>query len=446
MEFWQKYIVENLYKPFSWAILSIVSIPILGGINGLLTGLDVNIQIRATLCSGLFIITIAVWLYKYLHLPRNRNNSIGIVVSLYCENKDQEIRLKNDFLHQLKLSLAKLEEVKCYFISLPNHKAEKIAQANKPEEICIRWNHKIRGHYFIYGSIKQRSDGKSKYLIDLAGLVTHAPVPQEVSTTIRSDFNRILPTSISFEDAFELGGFSLTADLVSHSVKLIVGIAAMVSGDLFLAHKLHTALLKEVGNIPKDIHGRWKERLDKFIDDEENIIAVYYYNNGEIDESKKWLANLINRSPRHYGAWLVKGIQDFNDGQINQAINDIKQARQYAKNTFEWRYSLAFLLFWEGKYDDALEVCFAIRKTTYPGEESTAVQVAEFINAQIKQHPDKNELHYWLGFIQYEKLGNLPISLQCFESFLEAGDKNMKKMRDKANAYLVEIKRLGGWS
>ncbi len=445
LEDWKKILTsDNLFRPSGIVLLNIAMLSILSVLNPLLKDVGLSVTARVYLYVGIWLLTIGIWLYNYLHLPRNKKGSIGIVVSLYCENKSQEVKLRNDFLRELKAKLANLEGVNCHFLCLPNHKAHILLQAQNPTNACIEWNKKIHGHYFLFGAVKQRGLD-NKYHVDLAGFVTHAPVPANISSLISQDFNRILPNNVSFEETFELGGFTLTADLVSHSVKFIVGIAAMVSRDVFLAHKLHTALLVEIKGLPAGLSVRWKSRLEKFIADEENFIAIYYHVSGNIVESTKAVASLLSRYPHHYGGWLLKAIHDFNEGSIRNAIYSVKQAQQYAQRTHEWRYSLAFLLFWQGQHEEALKICCSIQKNNFPGEIITVKEVLSFVTDQIKRHPDRKDLYYWLGFVQYKRLGDLPNSLISFENFLALNNNQMKKMRQKAKAYLLEIKQQGGW-
>jgi len=193
------------------------------------------------------------WFYKKNILPKNSKHKIGLVICINAENDKQKIRIKNDFtgrLYKLILenNLGKIVNI----ILLNSYQAERVSKVlaqyvenRHGKEELKNWTSiqkSMRSHFFIYGNIKERQDIGNKYYLDLEALVVHAPVNVPVKKQIKKEFLSVWYKQISFQEKIEFKGFEFTADSIFVAVEYIVGIAALVSGDIELALKLHNKL------------------------------------------------------------------------------------------------------------------------------------------------------------------------------------------------------------
>src|SRR3989338_357902 len=195
------------------------------------------------LYAGLFLIWIGYWLYYRFRLPRNRKNKTGLVLCIYADTEDAKRSLKRDFIDSLKKQIANegLGEV-FNIIMIKNHQALKFNNFDSIKKL----HKKVRGHIYIFGESKKRTDAGGQYFLSLDGLVLHRPVPQQVSQELAKDFLATLPKGINFSSEIEFKGFQMTADVVARCVKYIVGIASCISGNPFLAIKLHANIKNQI--------------------------------------------------------------------------------------------------------------------------------------------------------------------------------------------------------
>ena len=83
-----------------------------------------------------------------------------------------------------------------------------------------------------------------------------------------------------------------------------------------------------------------------------------------------------------------------------------------------WRYSEAFLLAYEGALTQAYRRYRVVFRHSCP--EHLPVEVEEFIMGVLEEEPDKVQLHFCLGVINYFAKGDKARALQELERFLEA--------------------------
>lgn len=409
----------------------------------------IGFKIRPFLYPLLFIIWTGYWMFHRLHLPKNKKykENIGIVIAIYSENEKERQKLKSDFISKLKKDLQQegiLEFSNVIF--LKNHFAQQIKESNNPKSKLEEINKKIKAHFYVWGDVKKRPDGDEgeKYFINFQGYVVHKPISQNLSKEISIDFSKVLPKEVNFLEKRSFKGFEASATIVHLAAKYIIGIAAFVSHDPQLALKLHDGLKDQFNTfrpLPPHLQDI-RNRIPILISDEALWIAKWHFQENRITEAKNFLNRALTENENNYGAWLFKAILDFLlDNDPDEALKSIKRASRYASNTFEWRYSEAFLHFWKENYSKALQICQKIKKQTYPTEVITLSEVREFNQNLLKKDNPKIQLYFWIGYLAYFKEKNLGNALQDFEAFEKSADNNMDILKQKSYAYLIDIKR-----
>lgn len=426
----------------------LVVLGIIVTINGLVVDFAnfIELKIRPVFYSALLILWIGYWVFNKFHLPRNRKNKVGIIIAIYSENESERQKLKADFISKLKKDLQQegilnFSEV----IFLKNHFSSQIKESNNPRAKLETINKKIKAHFYVWGDVKKRPDGDEgeRYFINFQGYVVHKPISQDLSKVISIDFSKVLPKEVNFLEKRSFKGFEASATIVHLAAKYIIGIAAFVSQDPQLALELHNGLKDQFNAFrPLPLHLQdIRNRIPLLISDEMLWIAKWHYENNRINETKLFLEKSLSENNNNYGTWLFKAIIEFLvDKNIDEALKSIKKAEQYAKNTFEWRYSKAFLYFWKEDYQKALELCQKIKRQSYLNELITLEEVRKFnLNLLSKTNP-KAQLYFWIGFLSYFKRHNLGDALQDFENFEKIASANMSALKQKSAAYLREIK------
>lgn len=398
------------------------------------------------------------WFFERKRLPKNRENSIGLVLSIKTENDKQKIRIRNDFVKRMNdLMAANNLTTKINVILLQNHQIDYLSNVlsnyskNKQSSQAIKAWEKvrktIRGHFFVWGDIKERQDEENKYFLDLDALVVHAPVHVITQQKIVNEFLSVWYKQISFDERIEFKGFLFTADSVFMAVKYIVGIAALVSGDVFLALSLHESLncdpyFKTFNPIPPNLV-HVKKQLIGLLSEEYLLAAKYAFQKGNRQDVDKYLS-LSQQLQQSYGAYLFQAIVEFlykNDSQA--ALSTIYKAKKIAGADGAWRYSEAFLLMYQEQYPKALKAYKKIIKNTFVNEELTLPEIYDFNEKYLAQNPDKIQSLFIIGYLKYKKDNNLGDALDNFDKFIEKakGQRQHSSLLTQAKSYKSEIEK-----
>lgn len=404
-----------------------------------------GINIRAGVYISGLLLWAGYWIHNKITLPINKKNMVGIVIAIYSENEIQRKRLKADFISKLKKDLQNEGILKfSNVIFLKNHFSNQINESDNPKEKLEAINKQIKAHFYVWGDIKKRSDGDEgeKYYINFQGYVVHKPISLNLSETISIDFSKVLPTEVNFLEKRSFKGFEASATIVHLAAKYIIGIAAFVSQDPQLALKLHSGLKDQFNAIrPLPPHLQdIRNRIPLLISDEKLWIAKWYLKNKNSDKAKLFLQEALSENCNSYGAWLFKAIVDFLiDRNIDRSLDSVKKAKRYAKNTYEWRYSMAFLYFWQADYSRALKICDKIKTQNYVTENVTLDEVRKFNLELLKDSDTKAQLYFWIGFLSYFKNDNLGDALQDFEDFEKIASNDMSILKQRSTTYLRDI-------
>lgn len=438
-------IVRNKFH-LIWAFLLMVAVTLIffTTIDGLLSHLG---KPRFFVYGVVFIGEILFWAIFKWRLPRNKKDKVGIVVGIFCKDEKEKNELKDDFISKIHKNFQDEKLLNTFhLIFLENHFAEQIKSANNPAEFIKKINKKIRAHYFVWGEIKKKKDGDEKYFFDLNGYVVHRQIPKEVSQNIAEDFSKILPKKIEFVEKFQLKGFEISADFVYLSIKYIVGFAAFVSGDLFLAEQLHRNLYQQFNTfrpLPDHLRDIRTKSFNLFID-EKYLLAYHCHLQGK--ETKLVRENIdfvLKHIANHYSALLLGSQLDFLDGNIEESIKKVCRARDCSKGNTIWQYNLAFLYFWNDQVDKALKICKQIQKNSFEGELKIVEEVVNFNLEQLKKDPQKVQLYFWIGYLTYWKLDDLANALIYFENY-KNGISDNSNLKTKADNYLSDIEKKMG--
>ncbi len=390
-------------------------------------------------------ITLIIWMKFRFYQRKNSKNKVGIIICIYAESDIDQLKLKHDFVNQLQKEVGNENlDSSINILVIKNHIAEKIKQIKDLKNL----HKKAKGHFYLWGQIKLRNDGERKYFLSLEGMVTHRPIKISKSNELASDFINLLPKEISFAEAFDFKGFRLTSELVYIAVKYITGMAAFLSGDPFLAYKLHSNLEKDFAKfnpLPPNLL-IIKNKLPGVISEEQLVISRHKFLKNDILSAKQFLDDSFRFNPSNYGAWLFKAVYDFSilkDPKL--ALIDIKKSKKFSNGTSEWRYSEAFLYFWLEKYSEALKSCERIENHTYDNEYGTLQEVENFNLNLLKTEQNKAQLYFWLGFIKFKKEFNYPVALEYLEKFKSLSNESQSILLGKSDLYIKEIKKTIGY-
>ena len=177
-------------------------------------GID-DFFIRSLVYVALIVLWFIVWYFLKTNLPVNKYEKIGFFVALTTESDKQKLRIKNDFIRQLRqevarnnlLDLINIIHAEGYKAGIVvkvieeyiNKKKESLKNASidfkssKENKKFQKLRKKTKCHYFLYGSVKERLAEENMYFFNINSIVSHYPIDFELQSKIAKSFNRIFP-------------------------------------------------------------------------------------------------------------------------------------------------------------------------------------------------------------------------------------------------------------
>jgi hypothetical protein len=156
-----------------------------------------------------------------------------------------------------------------------------------------------------------------------------------------------------------------------------------------------------------------------------------------IAEMGRHLDRIPSSYPNWYGVNLLRSIFLFvHHRDVKGAVAILKKCKGVPEGT--WLYNLAFLHAYMGDLKKAVQ---RYRNAIgLPVEPAVAAAIEEFICWVLEEEPQKYQLHYCLGFINWKIKGDTGQAKEDFETFLVRGnDKEFTFERELARKWISEI-------
>lgn len=460
------------YKPAGLLVGILAILLLLESFNDSFSLIFKSLEIRIIIYVIPNFLWIIIWFYTTKYFPRVKEGKIGIVIAINTENEKQKNRIKVDFTKRLNEDLDRHNLKNLFHLLLlndhqsllaskilndytdkrkeyGNNKSAKLESLSIPKEFR-KWknfNKKIRGHFFIWGSIIERMEKEKKYLLDVSGLVIHRPLNLALRDKMKSQFLAVFPKEISFYEKFEISGFKFTADTIYIAARYITGLAALYSADPFIALKLHDGLIQEIYKhiqpLPPNLN-TVKNNLVDLIVFENFLIAKYYYiYHNDVKKTINHLNKSLDKNPRYYDSLILKSYILFKDFENpKQSLKLLNLAGRYSRNNLTWLYNKAFLFMYLEKFEKGYKIYQKLEKTTFPSEEDVIEQVINFNEQLLRDDKNIIQCHFILGFLYWKKKHNIPIAFEHFEHFMNKSktDLKYKYLYDLVESFLVKLK------
>lgn len=403
-----------------------------------------NTLLKFFLLILICLIFIMLWL-KSCALPKNKKGYIGFAVAICTENEKQRTKLTQDFIHTLrKLLLDSTIGHNFYFLDIPSHHAEQINfNCNNANEIFK----KIQCHFMIYGRERVRLIDKNEmHLLNLEGIVSHTPIPSEISEKISMEFAELMPRNIRFPTENDVFSFEVTSEWVNLVAMYIIGIASFVSGDVNYSNILFDKLFLKISNSKNDYHviNKLRYRVPYWRTKSKLVLASHAYEQWvkhktqyNLIQLKTYLDELHTIAPSNYPARLLRAIWFFLQRDLTNAKREVRKCTGTKDGV--WRYSMAFLDAYVGNLKLASRrYMVAFKYFIQPG---ILLNTEEFIAWVINEEPDKVQLYYILGLINYYKKQDKIRAMQDFQRFLDLTlSCQFEEQRTKSMDFIKDIR------
>ena len=392
------------------------------------------------ICAFVFII----W-YLTRRPQKVGKGKIGIVIAISTENQKVQERLKNDFIDDLNEIIKKNHHQQFQIIVLSEYHSKKIINGKS----ASKYHSKTRAHLIIYGNCKIRMhETKECYYLKLDASVVHTPLPVQISNSLSVEMRAILPSKLIFRADDEIKGFILTAETLGYGARYMIGLASLVSGDLNTAYDLHNGIMEEIDRLDQEDSEEVKSGLATIrrflplhLSNEALILAEVVYRAKKehyLEDMGKYLETVKRFDPRNYKAHIFRGIYYFlAKRDTKTALDEIRKSKN--ERDYTWQINEAFIKAYEGDLEAAHKL---YKRASLVGLQSNVpLETEEFIHDMLDIEPDKIQLWYCLGMINYFIKEDLKIAKESFEHFIELSkEKNeFLKSVDFAEKYVNEI-------
>lgn len=410
-----------------------------------ITFLGLEITINISFLALLAVFWIIAWVY-WLHarrVPRTNKGKIGMVIAIRTESKNEYRRLKTDLIDEINRTLNN-GKMNSLFDVIPLSEFHSAQIYNR--ETAFQMLKRAKGHFIIYGYCKRRNDHeKDTYKISTEAVVIHREVPITAGSKLSREFAELHPRELKFPVENEMAGFELAREQMEITAKYIIGIAALLSGDYKLALNFFQELY-DSNDIKKsnDVATKIRNRLPRRICDAAILCAqreYYIYRQTKeienLNNLKPYLDLLKQYFPNSYYGHMLRGIYIFLvEKDVPNALKEINKAKN--KDDVSWCYSEAFLYGYEGnlvRADKSYKKAFSKEV-----EKDTLYGVNEFIYDVLEREPEKFQLWYCIGLIEYRGFGNMKLAKDALENFIaDDGSKKYPDQRLRAEKIVDKI-------
>lgn len=403
-------------------------------------------------------------LYCYvIRIPKVNNNKKGIYFCFNVESQFKQNQIYNDFINLIE---KKIEEYQLHHllqvIQLNKYQSNKIKNIirqhdeakMRDEQNCKeitkfkKMINRTGGIYFVYGDIIKRNDDGEKYFINIdKAIVTHNPIPQDVSNEIGVEFNNALIKQFNFSEKDEVKAMEVISNTNIVLATYIIGISALISNEYDKAYNIHTALMNQlnISNLDNKTYTSIKKGILNIL-----IYEIFHLIKISMNAHEWKKAQLLNQQVIEYKQYLhtfyrQRVIIEYHIGDIDKSFEFNSLVISNDK-TNESKYNKAFLLCHKQRFNEAFQI-YKILNNKPLEEDIEFLNLAIENNSNIlKQDPSKWYLNFILGFMYYDKLNNASQGLIFYENFIESIPKNLNgqiiEMKNHAKKIIKKIKNI----
>lgn len=375
---------------------------------------------------------------------------VGIVLVLAADSEEQHRELRTEFIASFRQLIKEATHAHSFEILVaPRRLAEELSDG--ADERVLRYFSERRGHLLIFGSVKpvDLGQGRMGRHLALKGYVRHAPVAQVVSKELAIDMTQVFPHRLLLVPEGRLFQFEAASEWLDLATRYVVGVAAMISGDLEYAETLlldvemKTKTARQLrSNSPslRQLEKRVPERLIGLYVLWLHALNAEYFRTRRtqlLPRTEDVADRLLARDPSHYGAKMAKALCCF---ALRRDTRNARRIISTCKRNADaaWRYSEAFLLAYSGKLTRAHEEYDrAFRART--NDLTLPVQCEEFIQMVLDAEPHQGQLHFCAAVINCFAKDDSAAAKRDFESFLSWAEDRCPLERTFAADWIAKL-------
>lgn len=363
--------------------------------------------------------------------PQNKKGNIGVLFAIKSGDDVLRRKVSSDVIRETKRILESQQSDQPFYVfEVERLLADSVTDNKSANDLRIR----CKAHMCLYGEAVQRKEqGKLFHVLRLTGLVSHLPVPAEISNILKGEMNALMPLVQTIEEENEISGFEIASTQMAQSVNFVIATAALLSHDGKLAVRLlediqsNVKLLKKHGNT--EAIRQLKRLLPKRLNDAYVYMCRASFARWDVcrdiqnfRDTIYWIqkSDEANKNKHSIEFLLYKAMEEFvlykNLPKAKQWIK--KCEAQYLINP-AWKYSAAFLEAYEGNLDTALQYYDAA--LLLEQGHVLPFQIEGFISWTLECEPEHTDLYFCLGYINENFKNDEASALINYKKFLDSG-------------------------
>lgn len=409
--------------------------------EGLLVAASAQWWLNVGLATSVLLLVAVLW-WVSTRPPKTPEDMIGFLVSITSSSDAESEKLKEDFLVPLKRLIKSGDVGKFFhFMVLPRHLASGVVDQDEAQVARIR----SRAHFMLYGQVRLRTiGGKEHHVIDLEGQVAHTDIPDAVRRQLSTEFAELLPRKVNIATENDLFSFQFTSEWADVVAKYIIGISALVSGDVDTAEHLYKEVQEKLAGKDKSfpvyqkLAIRTPIRLAEVYEAKANQALQQWsqdHDPGHIDEFATQLGKVSDKTRPSYQTSNAIAIF-LAHRKVDDAITCLKAAKN--PNDGTWNYNMAFLHGYKGNLKVAAR--HYNQASLHPVPPETLAQIEDFICWVLREEPEKYQLNYCLGLFNWKAKGDNIQAIKDFGAFVaRAADGAFAKEQELATQWVQEL-------
>ncbi|MEI7899972.1 MAG: hypothetical protein WCK89_06940 [bacterium] len=390
------------------------------------------------------LIIFSVWFYS-TRLPKAPLNCIGLAIALSAETKEQQKRLNADLIASLKTTLSHGTDYYHFkVIEIPRERSLLIQSI----EDATRMRLKTRCKFLLWGTAKLRDiNDASTHVINLNIQIGHNPIPTAVSNSFSREISAIYPGKLHLAQKNDLMALEFTSDWLDLVTRYVVGVSLAFSGfvdaaeatfaDLCQDARLRNASLTQIRKL-KSLNCQRLAHIYEWRASQHYEAWRETRSPKNLEDMSCHIENLRSILPNSYPGRLLAAIYQFaSNRNVKKALAEINKCTDQDPT---WRYSLAFLHAYKGEMAKARRVYRSAFERSC-NRNDVPIQTEEFMLWVLSEEPEKAQLHFCLGLVNWHAKNDLEQAAKDFQNFLDAGlESKFPEEFKLANLYIGTLK------
>lgn len=357
-------------------------------------------------------------------------------MAITTESVENRQQITNDFIRKLDELLGKSRVSKPFqLVTLNDYQLDRIKTVEDAGRVLEECDCK----FMLWGIVrKERKINNEDFMVlDVRSLVFHDRIVESVATVLSQEMGQLLPARVLISKTNDLLELEFNAQNINLAARYIIAEAAALSKDFEYALELFDELQDELSHIDLEaLPERLRlhvQLLRKKVHICQAWVNVDLSKSGfekwrksrqisDLEEAMPYVIRADSLIPNMYPCVLRWSIYHFVCGDIKKARSVLIPWASTNVADATWAINIAFLYLFEGNLRQAKRYYDIAMRREF--ESVPVLEAEEFMEWILKDSPEKYQINYGLGMINYFVKEEPNIAREYFVEFLSLANKD----------------------